>query len=223
MMRELWRRLEARFGDRLALRPPATPGHIADAEAALGVRFPDSVRESFLVHDGQDDEPGVCMSPYAHRLGSLDSIVQCWRGDRTGYDDDPQRLAWLDRSGRVHQAHFHPGHIPLAGSTYWDYGRLLVDFSPAAAGTTGQIIGRNTDLEYVCEDFSGLLQQIADGLDAGTLVAGDEELLCLSPRARKPVAPARYFNRAADRRARSRRARSPRAIAPSRQPDRADA
>jgi len=57
------------------LRSGASPDQIADAERRLGVEFPDDVRSSYLLHDGQDG--GALMDMY--ELLSLDAIVTYWQ------------------------------------------------------------------------------------------------------------------------------------------------
>lgn len=181
-VRKAWAAIERCFerhpGAQLKLRPPATEKSIAAAEHTLGIRFPDDYRESLLVHDGQDDEPNVFLFPVAQRLGSLESLVTCWKDDRKYFDEtDPEkRFEWLDDSERVRQVHLHPKQIPIAGSTYWDYGRLLIDYVPGPAGTAGQIIARDDiDLRFIAPSFGVLLSKIATGLEDGTTVVTEHD------------------------------------------------
>lgn len=170
----------------LGLRPPATKKSIDAAEKALKVRFPDDFRESLLVHDGQDDEPSVLLFPVAHRLGSLESLVACWKSDRGSYEAG-DAFEYLDDSKRVRQDHLHPKQIPIAGSTYWDYGRLLIDLVPGPKGTSGQIIARDDiDLRFIASSFAELLETLATGLESGaTEVVEDSGQFHLIPK-RKP-------------------------------------
>ena len=209
-MRELWSRIERWFEDHLPdrtlrLRPGASEVAIARAEAVLDQRFPDDFRESLAVHDGQEDDPQIQWLPAAQRLGSLDAIVRCWRADRSAYDPDPQRLEWLDRGGAARQALFHPKQIPIAGSTYWDYDRLLLDFIPGPNGHPGQVVARcDIEIEHVCQSFRSLLEQTIGGLESGTItfqpmneelasVPGELEVVYRSPRAKRPLAFFKYF------------------------------
>jgi cell wall assembly regulator SMI1 len=50
------------------------------------VKFPADFRASLRVHDGQDNAPRVQLWPFALRLGSLDSLVRCWKDDRKYFD-----------------------------------------------------------------------------------------------------------------------------------------
>jgi hypothetical protein len=98
--------------------------------------------------------------------GRLSRIARDPR-DRDSYDpDDRERYEWLDQGGCVRQVHFHPQQIPIAGSTFWD--------------------------------FRELLERTARGLEDGTIVgkpesSGELQLEYLSPRAKKPVSPFKYF------------------------------
>jgi len=173
----LWDRIERWFADHrpkldLQLRPGAGEDAIAAAEQELGVPFPEDFRASLRVHDGQDDACEVTWLPFAQRLGSIASLVACWRDDRRDYDEalGKERLDWLDDERRVRQVHLHPGHIPFAGSAYWDYDRLLLDFVPGPEGSDGQIIARNDiHLRFVAPNFAALLARLAAGLENGTI------------------------------------------------------
>ncbi len=169
-----WTRIERWFARHhpeldLKLRGPATPKAIAAAEKALDVRFADDFRTSLMVHDGQDDHASVWWLPVAQRLGSLDSIVRCWKDDRAGFDrkflaEEPV----FDRSGRVRQVHLHPRQIPFAGSPFWDYDRLLFDFAPGPKGTVGQVIARSDiDFKFVARSFTEFLALAAKELESG--------------------------------------------------------
>lgn len=182
---ELWERIEAWFAENLPdgelrLRPPATESAIAAAEGELGVTFPASYRQSLQAHDGQDDEPTVLWLPYAHRLGSLESILDCHRRDpviadeEIDYDFDPSLD--LDRSGRVKQGPWARRLVPIAGSTYWDYDRLAIDYDPGPNGQVGQIVARvGTDYVFVASDFASLLEKTLAGLEAGRIVPADPD------------------------------------------------
>lgn len=164
----LWRQIEEllaakRRGEDMMLRPPATEAQIAAAERALGVDFPEDFRESLRIHDGQDDSCQVMWLPIAQRLGSLASLVQCWKDDRTYYEPDAEDH--VSEDGTVRTVHQHPKHIPIAGSAYWDYDRLMLDFAPGPKGQVGQVIARNDiDIELVAPTFRDLLAQVAEQL-----------------------------------------------------------
>lgn len=207
-----WARLEAWFAAKhpdlnLKLRPPATATQIADAEKKLGVKLPADFVASASVHDGQENEPSVMLWPFGQRLGSLQALSQCWKDDRGSYDkkDEEGRFDWLSTDKRVRQVHFHPKHIPFAGSSYWDYSRLLFDFVPGPSGTSGQVIVRDDiEFEYLAPSFGALLETIVTGLEEGTMrvtktSASKYELEYLGKTKKKVVSPREYFAKAADR------------------------
>lgn len=206
-MIELWRRIEDWFTKNLpdadlCLRDPTTRDEIAEAEATLGIEFPEDFVESLLVHDGQEDHPTVFWLPAACRLGSLASLVRCWQSDREAYDDDPQRYEWLDKRRCTRQVHFHPKQIPIAGSPFWDYDRLLLDFVPGPEGRVGQVIARfDVELAVVTSSWRELLEKTLAGLETGRIrwetrgaeLGGELEIVYLGPRSKKPITPWKYF------------------------------
>ncbi|MBL8923173.1 MAG: SMI1/KNR4 family protein [Myxococcaceae bacterium] len=206
-VRGAWARLEAWFAAHrpdldLTLRPPATAKAIAAAEKKLGVALPADFRESLLVHDGQENHPGVRIIPYAMRLGSLASLTACWKDDRALFDEHEmrERLEWLDDGRRVRQVHQHPKHVPIAGSPFWDYDRLLLDFAPGPRGTAGQVIARDdVEVVFVCRSFGELLDKTARGLEVGAITVekstDESRLVYRAAKSKKPVRPDVFFSR----------------------------
>lgn len=203
-----WRRIREWFDTNLptvdmALRTPASERLIRQSEEALGAQLPSGFREFLAIHDGQEDEPTVHWLPYAVRLGSLASIVECWNQNMafvSAEGVEPERFDVLDSAERVRQVHYHPKHIPIAGSAYWDYDQLLIDLAPGANGTAGQIIARfGVNFIYVCRSFEDFLTRYADGLESGRIISGGfaydnvVEMVFVSPRAKKPIAPPKFF------------------------------
>jgi cell wall assembly regulator SMI1 len=176
-----WARIERWFAthlpDRaLRLRPPASEAAIAEAEEQLGRRLPADLRASYRVHDGQDDHGyDVLWLPHAYRIGSLAAVVAHHRDERAfqGGVVDEERLDWLGPDGCVRQVFWHPDRLVFAGSPHWDYDQMLLDFVPGPNGTAGQLVARS-DVEFVrlCSSFGDFLQQYADGLESGRIVAG---------------------------------------------------
>jgi len=203
----VWARLEGWFAENhpaidLKLRAPATAKQIAEAEKALGgVTLPAEFRESLLVHHGQDESPDVMFLPFGERLSSLKAMAQCWKSDRPSYDkkDEEGRFDWLSDDKSVRQVHMHPKHIAFAGSTYWDYSRLLFDFIPGPNGTMGQVIARDdVDFELLAPSFSDLLERITSGLEKGTIqvVKGPYKQSVVEyskPKSKKRMSAREYF------------------------------
>ena len=81
-MQEAWGRIERWLAGAApevldSLQPGATDEQISNTEAALGVTFPEDVRASYRIHDGQyPDGPGLMD---AWEFLSLSRIVAEWR------------------------------------------------------------------------------------------------------------------------------------------------
>jgi len=80
-MKGVWKQLDAwlkEHGPDVVphLNPPASPDAIAAVERKIGLVFPESLRSSYLVHNGEtEDSPGVFC--YWNWL-SLDRVVEQW-------------------------------------------------------------------------------------------------------------------------------------------------
>src|SRR5262245_57787481 len=121
-MRALWDRIETWYAKHLhavdlKLRPGASEEAIGAAEATLGIVFPDDLRASYAVHAGQHAETEVMLVPVFWHLGSLESLTACWQDDRGAYAEGEP---FFNEDETVLQAQFHPRHIPIGGSPYWD-------------------------------------------------------------------------------------------------------
>lgn len=204
-----WARIERWFATHrpdlsLGLRAPATSAQLDEAERVLGVSFPADFRAAYLEHDGQIDEPQVHVLPYVQRIGSLASLTECWQGDAPYRDEGAmaETNELFDDGQRVRQVHLHPRHIPFAGSPYWDYDRLCLDYAPGPSGTEAQVIARiDIDLVYVTPSLRALLDAIADGLDDGTIEVSDagdwHEVLFVTPKSKQAIPfPAWWAKRA---------------------------
>lgn len=201
-----WRRLAAALSDRAPLaklRPPASAAAIRDRETLLAAPLPADFVASLAIHDGQEDKPALTFLPGGLRLGSLASIARCFREDRPSFDaaDPDGRFEWLSKDERVRQVHFHPRHVPIAGTRFWDHGRLLLDGIPGPAGTLGQVIVRQEgEFCALVPSFAELLHRTAEGLERGTLILEPTEHGPIAPRymasrRRKPIPPHRFFAR----------------------------
>jgi cell wall assembly regulator SMI1 len=170
-MRPTWDRIDAWLrlnapGIHDSLRPGATDLEIAETEQFLGVTFPEAVRESYRIHDGQSSEgPGLID---AWELLSLERIKDEWKvwkdlldgGDFEGNESEPEEGVrgdwWNDR------------WVPLTYSGSGDHHSL--DLDPAPEGTTGQIILMWHDMAerpLIAPSFEAWMEQFADDLEAG--------------------------------------------------------
>ncbi|MCC6998635.1 MAG: SMI1/KNR4 family protein [Deltaproteobacteria bacterium] len=169
-MQQIWKRIEswtaANTDGDLALRPGATDAELVALETAMGRRLPDDLRESFLIHDGQD-MPSVRWFDGERRLHPLASIAEQWQHD-SSETEVPDALT-EDERARI--AMFHHGRLPLIGVRFWDGDTLYADFIPGPAGRDGQLVYR-MDIEFsvAAHSWREFLGEYARKLEAGELV-----------------------------------------------------
>lgn len=157
-MKDLWDRLEAwavaHAGRSLRLRPACTPERIAAAEAALGLTFPDDLRATLLVHDGQDgersgtDDDVFEWLPGCSAWKPLSAIVERWKEERDMAEEGEEDEA-LEAEGPLYTVLWHPRRIPVAGTPWWDGDNTYVDLVPSPRGTPGQVITFVTECDLV--------------------------------------------------------------------------
>lgn len=118
------------------LNPPASAQQVADAEKALGVRFPADCVASFQIHNGQKfDSPWLFD---AWELLSLERIVDEWKVWKDLLDRGDFRESRSVSFGATVDDWWSPLWIPL---TYDGAGNHdCLDLSPGPEGRSGQII-----------------------------------------------------------------------------------
>ena len=185
-MREAWTRIvtwcERYAPEVLAnLNPGATDEQIAEAEAHLGVTFPDDLRELYRLHDGQKNGLGGASPFDVEEWLPLHDVVDGWDSweelRKAGTFD-----GWETETGdEVSKVWWHPCWIPFA--YFGAGGEYCVDMSPAEAGTVGQIIitWRNDAMRYIdTPSLAAWLGRIADDMESGELVYSVEEYQALA-------------------------------------------
>ena len=169
------------------LNPPATEAAVAEAEAVLGLRLPDDVRQAYLWHDGANVSTGVkwgntgryprLMPPDFHWT-SLDEMLRIWQHFRTMEAEDR-----ADPSGMINslnnegvsegdpcrQLPYDPKWTPVGQDIT---GMIAhVDLRPSPWGVMGQLVEHNYDGHVVAAaSFSACLSQVVDALEAGRYV-----------------------------------------------------
>jgi cell wall assembly regulator SMI1 len=190
MALDIWDRFEAMLlahaPQLLAtLEPPASEAQIDDAEAAMGVRLPDEVRQAYLRHDGtlhgDLGEPSSLFVPF-NWWACLDDMVDNWRmmvrvsnGLRT--EDDPgdlfptQKPRWDDL--KIRPVWWNEKWIPigLSGTMTTAY----IDLDPAPKGTLGQLIldGGMQEARWIAEGLNHYLELLIDRVERGLLIFRD--------------------------------------------------
>jgi cell wall assembly regulator SMI1 len=156
------------------------PELLEQVEQEIGYALPASVRESFIVTDGQEPESlNGCPEGLFFGLTclTLETAIEEWRFWRS-VDHDPSTGAnpnLIDTmrsipTGHIRCVYSHPGWFPLVTDKAGNY--LGVDMNPGEKGTPGQVIvfGRDFDVKIV------LTQGDGDGSWGRWLAAFAEEL-----------------------------------------------
>src|SRR5262249_25041501 len=134
------------------LRPPATRAALQQVEKAIGQRLPDDVRESYRIHDGQNEGaeenqpvPGVFFGMRPLPLAEERGVEWCWRQhvvflpEKIGEEDPEVRGNFMSfPPDAIRLARMRAGWIPL----YWDSDRNFfgIDLDPGPRGVKGQVI-----------------------------------------------------------------------------------
>ena len=177
-MREVWDRIDAWLrvnapGILASPRPGATDGQIAEAERSLGVTFPEPVRDSYRVHDGQRPDGGRLIEGWEFlSLERIEDEWKVWRGLLDG--GDFQGIASEPDEG-IRPDWWNPRWIPL---TYDGAGNHhCLDLDPAPGGEAGQIIEMWHDelsRPLVSRSYREWLAGFAADLEAGLYVHSED-------------------------------------------------
>jgi cell wall assembly regulator SMI1 len=172
-MKDVWSRLERWCQQHMpevlkSLELGASESMLQATERRLGgQRLPEDVRESFKLHNGQDEESTGLL--FGLRLLSLVEVEQFWSnfpgpGDEVNQEDSYKSVP----EGAVQRLFTHPGWIPL---TYDNGGNWLgVDLAPGPQGQVGQVIifGRDEHTKYVvAPDWASLMEELVRKLKVG--------------------------------------------------------
>jgi cell wall assembly regulator SMI1 len=181
-------RLDAWYAANLALpehgfNPPATDAQIDAAEQLIGLKLPQSFRDLYRWHDGENDD--LCGHIYGLPLLPLERVVaehQLWTEVLEGFDGDAYAIpggSWPE--GAVDPAYINPGWLPF---THDGGGNSIgLDLDPWPAGRVGQVIifGRDEEVKVVlAESLGQFLDWVAGLLESGNFelvpIEGEESL-----------------------------------------------
>jgi cell wall assembly regulator SMI1 len=188
-MQSIWKRIEtqllieawfAKMPAETALRdfqPGATEDEIQNAEIALGIVFPEDVKASYRIHNGN-----MWLGDFG-RFCSLEEVVSFWNMMKpyaAGRKEDLAKDGWLDGTGQpvlVRAETWNIRWIPLLESN----GTMTcLDLAPTPYGFLGQIIGSDpeegTYHGWVAPSWQAFLSTFADDLEAGEYCYEEGEL-----------------------------------------------
>lgn len=141
------------------VNPSASIGQIEATEERMGVRFPPSLREAYLLHNGQSDSRSLSVVLHPYGWHSLDAVEDFWSSlnSAPGPRDDVSLIPVMD---------YGPG-IPV-----------YVESADSADVETPVVEWRvREDVEYVRADsFGAFLEEFAEALEAGRFAYRDEQL-----------------------------------------------
>jgi cell wall assembly regulator SMI1 len=161
-MKDLWDRIVAwrlaEYGPDGRLCPGASEAESAKAEAALGVRLPEDVRESFSLHN----PPWL---PTDDENLSLQDLVGIWRH----YTGDWTRGAWGPSipEGPVKPDWWNPRWVPV---TFNQGNCHFVDLDTAEGGAVGQLCDYDMEgpkTRVLAPSFRAWVARLVDDLEQG--------------------------------------------------------
>jgi cell wall assembly regulator SMI1 len=192
---------------------PASVNDINELEYSLDCSLPMEIRESLMIHDGQERGGRPTGTIFGAMLMDCEEILDEWRNWRVvdrDYLAEPVSVkgasneagpssaaASLGRAnlqsrqdcqpeGSVQKIYSHPGWIPLVRD--WGGNYIAVDLAPGPKGTWGQIIlfGRDYDCKFVVsKSWAHFLAMVADDMSSPHWYVDEEsgELKLRDPRA----------------------------------------
>ena len=178
-MEKIWARLENWLAintpnDINFINPGAKLTRIEKTEKFLGITFPEDVRQSYSIHNGQpEDAPGLIDGM---EFLSVESIKQEWTVWKELLDDNHFAGISSKPCAEIKNDWWNPRWIPL---TYDGAGNhICLDLDPTEKGKIGQIITMwhdSPERELVADDFGSWLESYVDQLEKGIYVFDQEE------------------------------------------------
>jgi cell wall assembly regulator SMI1 len=182
-MQNVWERIESWLATHApkilqGLLPGATADAIHATEEQLGIQFPDDVRASYAMHDGQRGTTPSFMGEW--ELLSLQAIVKHWSLLKELLDAGTftDAEAVVETVGPVRENWWNAKWIPVTHNGAGDF--YCLDMDPAPGGKQGQIITYwhvNTQREKIADSFQELMKKFADDLYADKYKVEDDMLV----------------------------------------------
>jgi cell wall assembly regulator SMI1 len=178
----LWRRLEAYLDAHApavlsSLNPPATDEQLAQAEAQLGVSFPDDLKESLRVCNGQTDSFHIVPAEFDPKRGTtiatwgellpLERIVYDTLAEREQNKNSQEWAYGLEYDGPVRRdGNWSCLCIVDPGSG----DRIWLDLDPADGGRVGQVLSMCHDpprLFVIATSYREWFEQLVNRYKSG--------------------------------------------------------
>ena len=175
---DVWQRIDRWLGVNApevlnVLQPGATEAEIRETEKFLSVEFPDDVKDSYRIHNGQSNEKvGFIKGLEFLSLKRIRDEWTNWKDllDSGAFED------WESESEKEIQADWwNRKWIPLTHD--WGGNHECLDLTPTEYGKVGQIISMWHDdgaRQVIAESFSHWLEQFAEELEAGKYILSEE-------------------------------------------------
>ena len=182
-MQEIWSRIESWLRVNApqileTLQPGISDTQITELENFLSIRFPEDVRSSYRIHNGQSSyEYGFIDGREFLSVERIKDEWQVWKEllDSGTFQKEDGQDQGSDPAPGICNVWWSPKWIPLTydGSGNHD----CLDLNPTDRGTVGQIITMWHDdatREIVAPSFRAWLQQYAEGLESGRFIFSEE-------------------------------------------------
>ncbi|SRR5258708_25640677 len=170
-MQTTWKRIESWLAANAPkilndLLPGATDEQFRSAEKLLGVEFPDDVKTSYNIHNGQQGLTAPLIGEW--QLLSLKDIVSQWEIMKDLFDAGKFNNVTSTPIGPIKTDWWNVKWIPVAYNGAGDL--YCLDLDPALGGDVGQIISfwhMEDRRERLAKNFQEWLQGFADDLEDG--------------------------------------------------------
>jgi cell wall assembly regulator SMI1 len=147
--------------------PGATEEELRATESSLGVRLPEDVRASYLIHNGMADTGAFFENQH---LLSLQRVVDHWNMSNEGQEYLLKEYGDVKSkpTGPIRNDWWNKGWIPITDSG--GGGILCIDMTPGAGGRIGQVIRYHHECGptvVLAPSLREFFSQFADHLEAG--------------------------------------------------------
>jgi cell wall assembly regulator SMI1 len=180
-MEEIWARIDAWLEVNApkvfkTLQHGASDSQIQAVENALSIQFPEDVKASYRIHNGQALSSGwYGLIPEAQELLSLESVQVAWRAWKSMLDEEGSLEDESEPDPGIRADWWNEKWIPL---TYDGNGNnYCLDLAPTKGGTIGQIIAMvhdDADRQLLSSSFRRWLEDYAAKLESGAYVFSEK-------------------------------------------------